>query len=53
MRVATVGNYAVTIGWLIALIVLLIAIFGLIGVVPFTATAVFLMLGGLAIARLV
>ena len=33
MSVATVGTYAVTVGWLIALIVLLLAILGLVGVI--------------------
>lgn len=42
----------ITIGWLIAVLVLLIAILGVIGLVPLTPVVAFLMLGGLAIARL-
>ena len=42
-----------TVGWVIAIIVLLLAILGLAGVFPFTATVVFGLLGALAVARLV
>jgi hypothetical protein len=52
MRVATVGTYAVTVGWLIALIVLLLAILGLVGVMPMNQTVVFGLFAALAVARL-
>ena len=52
MHIATVGSYAVTIGWIIAIVILLLAILGLVGVLPMSQTVVFGMLGGLAIARL-
>lgn len=52
MHVATVGSLAVTVGWLIGLIILILAILGLVGVLPSTPIVVFGMLGGLAIARL-
>jgi hypothetical protein len=52
MQIATVGSYALTVGWLIALIVLLLAILGLISVIPLTPTVVFGLLAALAIARL-
>jgi len=42
-----------TIGSVIALVVVLLAILGLLGVLPFTATVVFGLLAALAIARLV
>ena len=41
-----------TVGAIIALIILVLAILGLVGVLPMTATVVFAMLGGLALARL-
>lgn len=54
MQITTVGtNYAITIGWVIAVIVLIIAILGLVGAVPFTSTVVFGMVGALALARLI
>lgn len=52
MQIATVGSYPVTIGWLIAIIVLLLAILGLVNVVPMSQTVVFGLLGALAVARL-
>ena len=52
MHIGTVGTYAVTIGWLIAIVVLLLAILGLVGVVPFSATVVFGLLAALAVSRL-
>jgi hypothetical protein len=54
MQITTVGNnYAITLGWLIAVLVLLIAILGLIGVIPFTPTVVFGLVAALAVARLI
>lgn len=41
-----------TVGSVLALIVLLLAILGLVGVLPMSAPVVFGMLGGLALARL-
>jgi hypothetical protein len=52
MHIATVGSYPVTIGWLIALIVLLLAILGLLSVVPASPLVVFGLIGALAVARL-
>ena len=52
MQIGTVGTYPVTIGWLIAIVVLLIAILGLVGAIPFTPTVVFGLLAALAVARL-
>lgn len=42
-----------TIGWIIALIVLLLAILGLLSVLPMTTTVVFGLIAALAIARLI
>jgi hypothetical protein len=42
----------VTIGWVIAVLVLLLAILGLVGVLPNTALVVFGLIGALAVARL-
>jgi hypothetical protein len=52
MQIATVGSYALTVGWLIALIVLLLAILGLLNILPLSQTVVFGLFGALAIARL-
>ena len=52
MQIGTVGSLAITIGWLIAIIVLLLAILGLVGVLPMSQTVVFAMFAALAIARL-
>ena len=52
MHVATVGTYPVTIGWLIALLVLILAILGLVGVLPMSQTVVFGLIAALAVARL-
>lgn len=52
MQVTTVGTYPVTVGSLIAVIVLILAILGLVGVIPLTQTVVFALLGALAVARL-
>ena len=53
MQVTTVGNLAITIGWLIAVVVLLIAILGLLSVVPLSQTVVFGLIAALAVARLI
>jgi hypothetical protein len=42
----------ITIGWIIAVLVLLLAILGMVGVLPFSALVVFGMLAALAISRL-
>lgn len=42
----------VTIGWIIAVLVLLLGILGMVGVLPFTALIVFGMICALAVARL-
>lgn len=52
MQVTTVGGLAITIGWIIAVVVLILAIIGLVGALPFTPTVVFGMFAALAIARL-
>ena len=52
MQIGTVGTMAITIGWLIAIIVLLLAILGLVGVLPMSQTVIFGLIGALAIARL-
>jgi hypothetical protein len=54
MQVTTVGNnYVITVGWIIAILCLLIAILGLVGSVPFTPTVVFGLIAALAVARLI
>lgn len=53
MQITTVGNMAITIGWLIALLVLILAILGLVGAIPFTSTVIFGLLAALAVARLI
>jgi hypothetical protein len=53
VQVTTVGNMAITIGWLIAVVVLLIAILGLLSVVPLSQTVVFGLIAALAVARLI
>lgn len=52
MQIATVGAYPVTIGWLIAILVLLLAVLGLVGVVPLSKEVVFGLFAALAVARL-
>jgi hypothetical protein len=52
MPTFAVGTYPWTIGAIIALVVLLLAILGLVGVLPMSATVVFGLFAGLAIARL-
>ena len=47
-----VSRPVVTIGWLLAIIVLLLCILGVVGVLPFSSLIVFSLLGALAIARL-
>lgn len=53
MQLTTVGNLAITIGWVIAVIVLLLAIIGLVGVLPLSQTVVFGLIAALAVARLI
>lgn len=53
MQITTVGNLAITIGWIIAVIVLILAILGLVGVLPDSPTVVFGLIGALAVARLI
>ena len=52
MQIGTVGTYTVTIGWLIAILVLILAILGLVSAIPFTPTVIFGLLAALAVARL-
>lgn len=52
MHIATVGSYPITVGWLVALIVLLLAILGLLSVIPFTPVVGFGLFAALAVARL-
>ena len=53
MQIATVSGLAITVGWLVALVVLIIAILGLVGVVPLGQTVVFGLFAALAVARLI
>ncbi len=52
MPAFTMGTYPYTIGAILAIVVLLLAILGLIGVIPLTAPVVFGMFAALAVARL-
>ena len=52
MQIGTVGTYAVTIGWLIAVLVLILAVLGLLSVIPFSGQVIFALLAALAVARL-
>lgn len=52
MQITTVGSMAITIGWLIALLVLILAILGLVGVVPTSPQVLFGLIAALAVARL-
>ncbi|HXJ31376.1 MAG TPA: hypothetical protein VNG35_12095 [Gemmatimonadales bacterium] len=52
MPAFAVGTYPWTIGAIIALVVLLLAILGLVGVLPMSSAVVFGLIAGLAIARL-
>lgn len=47
-----VGLAPVSIGFVLAIIVLLLAILGLVGVLPMTSTTVFGLVAALAVARL-
>jgi hypothetical protein len=42
----------VTIGWILAVLVLLLAILGIVGVMPMTAIVIFGLIAALAVARL-
>lgn len=42
----------VTIGWVLAVLVLLLAILGLVGVLPFSSLTIFGLIAALAVARL-
>ena len=48
-----VGIAPISIGFIIALIVILLAILGLVGVLPMTAPVIFGLIGATAVARLV
>ena len=52
MRVATVGAYPLTIGSLIAIVVLIVAILIMLGVAPVNPVVVGAMFAALAVARL-
>lgn len=52
MQITSIGNLAITIGWIIAVVVLILAIIGLVGALPMTSTVVFGMFAALAVARL-
>ena len=53
MQLTTVGNMAITIGWVIAFIVLILAILGLVGAIPFGQMVIFGLIAALAVARLI
>jgi hypothetical protein len=52
MQIGTVSGLAITVGWLIAILCLLLAILGLLNLLPLSQTVVFGLIAGLAIARL-
>jgi hypothetical protein len=52
MRVANVGTYPLTIGAIIAIVVLIVAVLIMIGIAPTTPVVVGACLAGLAVARL-
>jgi hypothetical protein len=52
MHIATVGSYPVTVGWLLALVVLILAILGMVGVLSETPLIIFGLIAALAVARL-
>ena len=52
MQIGVVGSYPVTIGWLIAILVLLLAVLGLLGILPLNSNVAFGMFAALAVARL-
>jgi hypothetical protein len=47
-----IGIAPFSLGFIVALVVLLFAILGLVGVIPFTPPFVFALVGALAVARL-
>jgi len=47
-----IGSYTLGIGGVLALIVLILAVLGLVGVLPFSQTVVFALIAVLAVARL-
>jgi uncharacterized membrane protein YccF (DUF307 family) len=53
MQITTVGGLAITLGWIIAVIVLILAIIGLVGALPFSPTVAFGLIAALAISRLI
>ena len=53
MQITTVGSLAITLGWVIAVIVLILAIIGLVGGIAASPTIIFGLIAGLAIARLI
>jgi uncharacterized membrane protein YccF (DUF307 family) len=53
MQITTVGGLAITLGWIIAVIVLILAIIGLVGALPFSSTVAFGLIAALAVARLI
>jgi len=52
MQITTVGSMAITIGWLIAVLVLILAVLGLLSVIPTSPQVVFGLIAALAVARL-
>jgi hypothetical protein len=52
VRVTQVGATVITIGWLIAVVVLILAIIGMVGALPDTPLTVFGLIAALAVARL-
>ena len=52
MQIATVGAYPLTIGSIIAVVVLILAVLGMAGVLPMSATVIFGLIAALAVARL-
>lgn len=53
MRVSQTGPAWVTIGAILAIIVLLLCVLGIVGVLPLSSAVVFGLIGALAVARLV
>lgn len=52
MRVTQVGNQVITIGWLIAVLVLILAILVMLSVIPVNPVVVGGLIAALAVARL-
>lgn len=52
MRVVNVGSYPLTLGGLIAIVVLILAIIGMVGALPDSKLVVFGLIAALAVARL-